>query len=131
MDLFLEGTDAFLVDVTIKPGNAIRVHADTPEGISVDRCAAISRYLNGKLDRDTEDYSLEVSSPGIGAPFKVMQQYRKNIGRSIEVNCNDGRKATGKLVSVDKNGIVLDAGHNPEEFGFEEIKTAKAIISFK
>ena len=64
----------FLVEVMVKPGNVIRVHVDTPEGISIKRCVEISRFINGQLDRDVEDYSLEVSSPGVGAPFRVKQQ---------------------------------------------------------
>lgn len=81
----IKGTETFLVEVLVKAGNAIRVHVDTPEGISIDQCVAISRFLNESLDRDVEDYSLEVSSPGLGAAFKVKQQYEKNMGRDIEV----------------------------------------------
>jgi ribosome maturation factor RimP len=124
------GTDIFLVEVLVKPGNAIRVHVDKPEGISIDECVKISRFLNENLDREVEDYSLEVSSPGLGGAFKVKQQYEKNLGRDIEVLYTDGIKVKGKLQKVTDNGVVLDVQGDDEEISFDEIKTAKAIISF-
>lgn len=127
----IEGTGAFLVDVTVKPGNAIRVHLDTPEGISIEECAEVSRFLNEALDRDVEDYSLEVSSPGLNGPFRVKQQYEKNVGRAIEVLGVDGMKVKGILESLSDSGIVLKVGGQQKEIGFNEIKTAKTIIEFK
>ena len=126
----IEGSDVFLVEVLVKPGNAIRVHVDSPEGISIDDCVKISRFVNESLDRDVEDYSLEVSSPGLGGSFRVKQQYEKNVGRDIEVLYTDGIKVKGKLVSVEEKEIVLMVNGDDEEIGFEEIKTAKAIIAF-
>ena len=126
----LEGSDIFLVEVAVKPGNAIRVHVDKVEGISIDECVKISRFLNESLDRDTEDYSLEVSSPGLSGAFKVRQQYEKNLGHDIEVLYTDGIKVKGKLESVSDTGIVLKVNGDEEEIRFDEIKTAKAIISF-
>jgi len=128
--LQIEGSNIFLVEVFVKPGNAIRVHVDSPDGISIDECVKISRKVNESLDRDVEDYSLEVSSPGLGGSFRVTQQYEKNVGRDIEVLYTDGIKVKGKLVSVAEKGIVLRVNTDDEEIGFEEIKTAKAIISF-
>lgn len=124
------GTDIFLVEVLVKPGNAITVHVDRPEGISIDECVKISRYLNENLDREKEDYSLEVSSPGLSGAFKVKQQYEKNLGREIEVLYTDGIKVKGKLQKVSDEGVVLSVQGDDEEISFEEIKTAKAIISF-
>ena len=126
----IEGSNIFLVEVIVKPGNAIRVHVDSTGGISIDECVKISRFVNESLDRDVEDYSLEVSSPGLGGSFRVKQQYEKNVGRDIEVLYTDGIKVKGKLVSVSENGIVLMVNGDDEEIGFEDIKTAKAIISF-
>lgn len=123
-------TGIFLVEVTVKPGNAIRVHLDRPEGISVNECARISRFLNEKLDRDAEDYSLEVSSPGVGTPFRVKQQYQKNSGRAIEVLLKDGRLLKGTLQSVSDDGIILQVKGAEIEIGFGEIKRSKATISF-
>ena len=124
------GTDIFLVEVLVKPGNAITVHVDRPDGISIDECVKISRYLNESLDREVEDYSLEVSSPGLGGAFRVKQQYEKNLGRDIEVLYTDGIKVKGKLQKVSDEGVVLNVQGDDEKISFEEIKTAKAIISF-
>jgi len=126
----IQGTDIFLVEVAVKPGNVIRVHVDRPEGISIDECVKISRYLNSELDRDVEDYSLEVSSPGLSASFMVKQQYEKNIGRNIEVLLTDGLKISALLLSVSDKGITLKVNGEEQETLYEEIKTAKAIISF-
>jgi len=123
-------SDIFLVEVVVKSGNAIRVHVDKPEGISIDECVKISRFLNESLDRDVEDYSLEVSSPGLGGAFKVKQQYEKNLGRDIEVLYTDGIKVKGKLEKVTDEGVILNVQGDDEEIRFEEIKTAKTIISF-
>jgi len=124
------GTDIFLVEVLVKPGNAITVHVDRPDGISIDECVKISRFLHENLDREKEDYSLEVSSPGLGGAFKVVQQYEKNLGRDIEVLYTDGIKVKGKLQKVSDTGVVLNVQGDDEEIRFEEIKTAKTIISF-
>ena len=119
------GTDIFLVEVLVKPGNVITVHVDRPDGISIDECVKISRYLNENLDREVEDYSLEVSSPGLGGAFRVKQQYEKNLGRDIEVLYTDGIKVTGKLQEVKEDGVVLNVKGEDEKIPFEEIKTAK------
>lgn len=127
---YIEGTDIFLVEILVKPGNAITVHVDRPEGISIEECVKISRFLNESMDREVEDYSLEVSSPGLGGAFRVKQQYEKNIGRDIEVLYTDGIKVKGKLEKVGNEGIVLKVKGDDEEINFTEIKTAKVIISF-
>jgi ribosome maturation factor RimP len=126
----IRGTDIFLVEVVVRPGNAIRVHVDRPEGISIDQCVEISRYLNGKLDREVEDFSLEVSSPGIGVPFRVKQQYEKNTGHKIEVFLKDGTRLEGTLLKVTDGGINLRDKEEDVTLPFEEIKSAKEIITF-
>ncbi len=126
----IEGTGIFLVEVAVNQGNTIRVHVDRPEGIPIDQCVKISRYLNEKLDRDIEDFSLEVSSPGLGAAFKVKQQYDKNTGRDIEVLFQDGVKIEGKLLSVTEEGIVIKVKGKDRDVNFKQIKASKAIISF-
>jgi ribosome maturation factor RimP len=126
----IKGSDIFLVEVAVRAGNAIRVHVDRPEGISIDECVGISRFLNSQLDRDVEDYSLEVSSPGLSSPFRVKQQYDKNLGRSIDVLLLEGERFQGELQSVTDKGIQLKVKGKEKEINFEEIKTAKAIISF-
>ena len=130
VDQYIQGTDIFLVEVVVKSGNVIRIHMDRPDGISIDECVKISRHLNEMLDRDVEDYSLEVSSPGLGMPFKVKQQYDKNRGRKIDVLLSDGTRITGELKSVSDEGIVLKTKKTDKAIKFEEIKTSKEIISF-
>ena len=126
----VKGSDVFVVEVTVKAGNSIRVHVDRPEGISIDECVQISRFLNENLDRDVEDYSLEVSSPGLGGPLRVKQQYEKNLGHPIDVLFSDGIRTTGKLQSVSDKGFVIKGKGDEQEIAFEEVKTVKAIISF-
>jgi len=142
----IEGSDLFLVEVAVNTGNSIQVTVDSMEGASIDACVKISRFLNNTFDREEEDFSLEVSSPGLTSPFKVMQQYEKNIGREVEVLLNDGRKMKGELLSVSDEVIELEtlikdpsvAKHKKVkripakiEIDFKEIKTTIAVISFK
>jgi ribosome maturation factor RimP len=124
------GTGIFLVEVRVGSGNDIRVIADSPEGISIDECAGISRFLNGRLDREEEDYSLEVSSPGLDAPFKVRQQYEKNVGRKVEVILKDGDRLEGKLISVTGDSVTLNLKGRDKTVRLDEIKKAKTVITF-
>ena len=127
----IKETDIFVVEVSVKAGNSIRVHVDRPDGISIDECVQISRFLNESLDRDEEDYSLEVSSPGLGGPLRVKQQYQKYLSHPIDVLFSDGIRTTGKLLSVSDKGFVLKGKEGGEqEISFDEVKTVKAIISF-
>jgi ribosome maturation factor RimP len=104
----LDRDNQFIVDITVKPGNKIVVVADSLKGISVDECVAISRSIEANLDRNIEDYELEVTSPGLTQPFKVEKQYKKNINKEVEVLLKSGIKLKGKLVSVAQNGIDLE-----------------------
>jgi len=80
-----EDKDIFFVALSIGSGNIIKVLLDKPEGITIDECVVISRMIEARLNRDEEDYELQVSSPGLGMPFKVIEQYYKNRGNKIEV----------------------------------------------
>lgn len=139
-------TDIFLVDVIVKAGNSIQIQLDRPGGISIEECMGISRFLNGEMDREIEDYALEVSSPGLDAPFKVRQQYEKNLGRDVEVLMGDQKRLKGTLLSISESGMVIQVKQNSastgsqkkkksmlveKEVNFSDIKTTKAIISFK
>jgi ribosome maturation factor RimP len=139
LEEILAGKDVFLVGVKVDMNNKIFVHVDTPEGISIDDCARISRELEEKLDRDREDFALEVSSPGLGSPFKVIEQYHKNVGIKINLVKTDGEKLEGVLIKTDKNGIVLEMTranktHSKDpvhlKLSFAEIKSARASIQF-
>lgn len=83
VDEWLEGKDYFLVGVTVTPDDKIVVEIDHAEGVWIDDCVELSRYIESKLDREEEDYELEVGSAGIGQPFKVLQQYLIHIGKEV------------------------------------------------
>jgi len=126
----IQGSDIFLVEAVVKPGNLIRVHVDRLEGITIEECAKLSRFLNEQMDREVEDFSLEVSSPGVGTPFKVKQQYEKNIGRTIEVRLRDGERQEGRLDQVADNAIILNVKGVEQNILLQDIIRAKTIISF-
>ena len=90
IETILQGTDLFLVDLKVSPDNSIEVYIDSLKGINVDSCVTLSKQLDAKLDRDTEDFELTVSSAGIGYPFKVTQQYEKKLGNQVEVKLQNG-----------------------------------------
>lgn len=131
MEQYIAGSDIFLVEVSVARGNSIRVHVDRPGGITIEECSRISRFLNETLDREVEDYSLEVSSPGLSAPFRVRQQYEKNIGGKVEVHLAAGGSQTGVLQSVGEASVTLKVKGKEVIIRFDEIKKAKAIISWK
>lgn len=135
----------FLVDVTVNPGNRITVHADSMKGITIEECIAVSRFIESRFNRETEDYELEVSSPGLENPLKQPEQYQKNLGRWLDVITFDGLKTTGKLVNATEGSIALeietiekDARTRKKvvvkklfEKRIDEIKAAKIVISLK
>jgi len=97
----IAGTDVFLVDIQVKPDNEIVVEVDSREDVDLDTCAMLTRKIEAVFDRDREDYSLEVGSAGLTSPFKVVEQYTKNLGKDVEVLTKDGRKLHGVLAGVD------------------------------
>lgn len=101
VDRAIEGTDAFITDITVSRDNDITVELDAMTGVDLDFCAEVSRAINEALDRDVEDYSLEVGSASLSAPLKVAQQYEKHIGDTMDVLTADGRKLRGVLDAVD------------------------------
>ena len=139
LEEILAGTDIFLVGIKVDHNNKIIVHIDTPKGISIDECVRVSRELEEKLDREREDFALEVSSPGLDSPFRVIEQYQKNVGRKISLVKTDGEKLEGVLKKTMENRIVLEMSRgrkgqpkDPEllELSFTEIKSARASIQF-
>ena len=104
--LTVEG--GFLVDVTVSDGGDIRVWVDAEEGMPISRCVAISRLIEGNLDRDVEDFALQVSTPGLDQPLKLRPQYDKNVGRVVSVHQHDGHAVEGTLTAVSDEGIVLE-----------------------
>ena len=100
----IQNTDVFIVGLDITPDNDIVVELDSPTGVDLDFCAEVSRRLNEALDRDVEDYSLEVGTASLSAPFKVKQQYEKHLGDDVDILTRDGRKLKGTLTAVSDDG---------------------------
>lgn len=103
----IEEQGAFLVDFSVGADNKIAVHADHPEGITLDMIMAISRGVEHNLDREEEDFAIEVSSPGIGQPFKVKEQYEMSVGKPVSVILNDGEKLEGDMKDYDGEALTL------------------------
>jgi ribosome maturation factor RimP len=137
----LEG-DVFLVNIRIKPTNNFKVFLDADSGLGIEKCIKINRALYKIMEERAMypdgDFSLEVSSPGIDEPLKMLRQYKKNIGRNVEVVLNDGEKKEGKLLEVSETAIVLEQKegkgkkavtiNTPLEFA--GIKQTTVMISF-
>lgn len=107
VDRWLEDKDYFLVDLSISADDRILVEIDHEEGVWIEDCVALSRFIEDGLDRDAADFELEVGSAGIGQPFKVLRQYEIHIGDDVEVLTTDGRKLIGRLESADAEAIAV------------------------
>ena len=143
MEQLLEGSpDCFLVDVRIKPTNNVKVALDADNGVAISRCVAYSRELYKRVEEAAlfpgGDFSLEVSSPGLDEPLKLLRQYKKNIGRQVEILLQDGVKREGRLLEVSEDGIVVEEtkGKNKKKevishaLLFDNIKTTKIQVVF-
>ena len=103
--------DCFTVDIELKRGNILNVFLDADSGIDFDKCRIISRYLEQMLDESLilgEEYTLEVSSPGLSRPLKFLRQYAKNVGRNVDVKLPNGTLKKGVLKGVSENGFILE-----------------------
>ena len=144
---WLEGKEYFLVDVDVKPGGSIVVEIDHADGVWIDDCVELSKYIEGRIDREEEDYELEVGSAGIGQPLKVERQYRNLVGKEVEVLDAGGRKTRGTLKSVDPDGagfvvetmekVRREGAKRPSveavehAFRMDKVKYTKQLITFK
>ena len=137
---FIKGKGLFLVAVKVSSSNKIAVLADKNEGITIDECAAIHRHIENNLDREKEDFELQVSSPGLDLPFSVIEQYYKNEGKKAEVTDNEGNRYSGKLKNVTSGGFELEyevkiKGKTRElkdiSFNFDQIKTTRVVLTIK
>ncbi len=113
----IAGTDAFIVDVKVSASNDIVVELDSPTGVDLDFCAEVNRKLNERFDRDKEDYSLEVGTASLTAPFKVKGQYEKNLGNTVEVLTRDGKKLKGELTAVGDDDFTIEVLRKVKEPG--------------
>lgn len=125
LEPLLEGTDMFLVNMRIKPINNVKVFLDSDSGLSIEKSAAINRKLYALIEAEElfpeGDYSLEVSSPGIDEPLSGLRQYKKNIGRKVEITPVEGTEQTGILKEVTDEGIVLEMKNKKKEITTAEI----------
>ncbi|MFV0598561.1 MAG: ribosome assembly cofactor RimP [Bacteroidales bacterium] len=134
----LEGTDLFLVDLKIGKDNKISVFIDGDNGVAIQNCIDLSRKIESNFDREVEDFELSVFSSGVGEPLKLNRQYKKNIGRNIEVITNEeGEKIVGELLMVDEEKIVVKVQPKKKkdpivekEILIDNIKESKIIILF-
>lgn len=142
---WLEGKEYFLTDLHISPDDKIVVEIDHKDGVWIEDCVELSRFIESRLSRDEADYELEVGSAGIGQPFKVTQQYLNHVGSDVEVMTCRGEKLTGRLKAADDAQLTLTVTRKVKEEGMKrprmveqdlvltygEIKYTKYVISFK
>ena len=142
---WLDGKEYFLVDIEISPDDRIVVEIDHADGVWIEDCVALSRYIEDHLSRDEEDYELEVGSAGLGQPFKVPQQYHCFVGKDVEVLDADGKKYKGVLMSVDGGDFTVtveekqkvEGKKRPQlvsvdrTFQMDTVKYTKYLINFK
>ena len=102
----MDGTDLFVVDVRVAPGNGIEVVVDSDTQVGIDRCVALSRAIEASFDREQEDFELTVTSAGIGQPLRMLRQYRKLIGREVEVVLKEGGKLVATLINATGEAIT-------------------------
>lgn len=142
---WLQGREYFLVDVSVSADDRIVVEIDHAEGVWIDDCVALSRYIEEHLSREEEDYELEVGSAGIGQPFKVLRQYQIHVGRKVEVLTAEGKKLRGELMQADEEAFVVvvsvkekaEGQKRPKlvdrelRFTYDEVKSVRLLIDFK
>ena len=139
-----ERPDLFLIEFEMTSSNAIKIVIDGDNGVQVEDCVFVSRAIEHNIDRDEHDFSLEVASAGATAPLTNKRQYKKNVGRTLEVKTNDGQKIEGDLTLADDEKVVLEwktreakpvgkgkvTVKKKEEIAYDEISEAKVIIKF-
>ena len=140
----LEDSKMFLVDITVSGDNVIDVQLDSMESITIDDCIAVNNAVHEAFDQDVEDYELTVGSYSLTEPFKVLQQYEKNLGGEVEVLTTAGSKLKGTLTSASdeeftitvptktkiegkKRPEIVDVDHT---FKYDEVKYTKNILQF-
>ena len=142
---WLQGNDYFLVDIIFGADDRIVIEIDHADGVWIEDCAELSRFLQEKLGEELGDYELEVGSAGLGQPFKVAQQYKNHIGDEVEVLQQDGVKQKGILKAVEdrnftitvqekqtvegkKRPVIVDID---KTYSMDEVKSVKYLLAFK
>jgi len=132
----LEGTDRFAVSVAVRSDNRIRIFIDSDTHVLIEHCIELSKFIEGQLNREVEDFELNVSSSGLDQPYKLSRQYIKNVGREVSVLLKDNNKIEGNLLAADESGfsvkeiakvkkVITETTHN---FLYSDIKETKEII---
>jgi ribosome maturation factor RimP len=132
----LEGTDRFVVSIAVKSDNRIRIFIDSDTCVLIEHCIQLSKFIESHLDRNAEDFELNVSSPGLDQPYKLPRQYKKNIGREVDVLLKDNHKISGTLLNADDTGfsvkeitkvkkVNIETTHT---FLYSDVKEVKEII---
>jgi ribosome maturation factor RimP len=137
--------DLFIISLDISNSNKIRLLIDSMKGIQLDECIKVNRAIEEGLDREIEDFELEVSSPGLDAPFRVKQQYDKSIGQDVEIITKEGVKIQGKLLSAGDNTFRIEAQKTVKaegkkrkqtiietlEFAYDQVSKIRVYFTFK
>lgn len=145
VEAFIADTENFIVDVKVSADNNIAVELDSEKGIDIEYCAELSRFIESQLDREIEDYDLEVGSAGLGSPFKVLKQYQKNIGNEVEVLTKAGKKFSAILKDAAEDTFTVTVTkqvkpegakrkitvEEDEVYTYNEVKYTKYLIRFK
>ncbi len=141
----IAGSNLFIVEVNVRPGNVVDVTLDADTNVTIEDCTEVHRHILREMDREVEDYSLEISSPDLTKPLKVMRQFTKNIGRTVTVKKQEKTKMESLLLPADENGLVLKTAQKEEVPGKKskklverevlipmgEVAETKILISFK
>ena len=142
---WLQGNEYFLVDVNFAADDRIVIEIDHADGVWIEDCAELSRFLQERLGEELGEYELEVGSAGLGQPFKVPQQYQNHIGDTLEVLQADGKKVQGVLKSVEGTSFTITTQEKQKQEGkkrpvlvdidktyqMDEVKYAKYLLAFK
>lgn len=145
VEQWLEGKDYFLTDLTVTADDCITVEIDHADGVWIEDCVQLSRFIEDHLNRDEEDYELEVGSAGLGQPFKVLRQWQNHVGKDVEIITADGRKLKGTLQAATADSLTLTTRQKvlPEgkkrpvmqdvdiEMPMSDVKSGRYIIDFK
>ncbi len=142
---WLQGNEYFLVDINFAADDRIVIEIDHADGVWIEDCAALSRFLQERLGEELGEFELEVGSAGLGQPFKVAQQYMNHIGDTLEVLQADGKKVQGVLKAVDAPSFTITVQEKQKVEGkkrpvlvdvdktyqMDEVKYAKYVLAFK
>ncbi len=141
----LSADDVFLVEISVSPTNRIYVEIDSFQGVNIAYCVQVSKLIESHLNREEEDFELEVSSSGISSPFKILEHYKKHLGSEVEVFTTKNKKKTGVLTQVNKENFTIETATLQKVEGkkkkqtviltttlaYDEVRSTRLVIKFK